>query len=113
MEGVFQELPQPVFRPGAGEAPEFHSFPEKNHGGKAAQPVMSGKLHVLAFVDLDLGQPHFSGKIVHHAFEHGRQGPAGRTPVRPEIDQNRMIMGCLQHVAIEIVKVRIENEFHA
>jgi hypothetical protein len=56
---------------------------------------VASELHVLALINLDLGEPDRALQLLEHAVEMRRQLMAGRAPVGPEVDEDRPPVGGL------------------
>ena len=66
--------------------------------------------HRRVLVDIHLHELHGAPRRLHRVFEHGRQLLAGAAPGCPEIDDDRHLARCLDHVAGKGLCRRVHNE---
>jgi hypothetical protein len=62
---------------------------------------VTGEFHVLSLIDFKLGQSYSTFEIRQNLFQQWSNNQAGRTPVSPEIDQNRAFYRCLKNVLLK------------
>lgn len=69
---------------------------------------MAGEFHILAFVDLDLGEFHPAVEFLDDVLYMGREAMTGSAPVGPEIHQYGYLMGGFDHLGLKIGQAGIE-----
>lgn len=87
---------------GAAEASGFLAIPEQDDGRETPDAVMAGEFHIFAGIDFQLDQTYRPLKLCGNTFQNRRQHQAGRTPVGPEVNQDRPLLRRGQHVLSEM-----------
>jgi hypothetical protein len=83
------------------------SIDEENHCREASQFIASRKTHIV--IHLDLGQQNPTLQLIDCSLQCRREGNTGGTPLRPEVDQDRLFMGCLNHVLLLASLINFDN----
>lgn len=87
---------------GSAETPDFLPVPEQDDGGETPDAVMAGEFHIFAGIDFQLDQTYRPLKLRRNTFQNRCQHQAGRTPVSPEVNQDRSLLRRGQHVLFEM-----------
>ena len=96
-------------RPRAGEAICFLAVDEQQDGGEAAHLVVAGDLHVFARVGVELGQQQLACVFAQHLVQHRGDGDAGAAPVGPDVEQDGLAAGGIQHLLLEVLLHHVKD----
>src|SRR5690606_13024881 len=90
------EFPDLAFRDGAHKAVHRLAVAEGNHGRDRLDAELAGNRRMVVNVHLD--QLDLAGGVAHRLLKYRGELLAGATPGCPEIDQNGLVAGFLDHV---------------
>jgi hypothetical protein len=109
VEVLLDPVTQLMTGSGTTEATAFLAVLKEDYRWETAEPESARKLHVIALVDLDLGQHDAAVVFIDDAIEMRRQLPAGCAPLGPEVDQDRLLVRGIDDIGLEVFVVYVEG----